>query len=66
MWTVRDIAAETGRKPAALIEDYLRHQPIPGMMAPRDLTATYLFLASEGAADITGQAINVDRGHFIG
>jgi 3-hydroxybutyrate dehydrogenase len=36
------------------------------MMAPRDLAAAYLFLASEGAADITGQAINVDRGHFIG
>ena len=66
MWTVRDIAAETGRTPAALIGDYLRHQPIPGMMAPRDLAATYLFLASEAADDITGQAINVDRGHFIG
>jgi 3-hydroxybutyrate dehydrogenase len=66
MWTLREIAEETGRPPAALIEDYLRHQPIPGMMAPRDLAAAYLFLASEGAADITGQAINVDRGHFIG
>jgi NAD(P)-dependent dehydrogenase (short-subunit alcohol dehydrogenase family) len=66
MWTVRQIAMETGRRPADLIEDYLRFQPIPGMMAPRDLAATYLFLASEGAADITGQALNVDRGHFIG
>jgi 3-hydroxybutyrate dehydrogenase len=66
MWTVRQIAAETGRQPEALIEDYLRSQPIPGMMAPHDLAATYLFLASEAAADITGQALNVDRGHFIG
>ena len=66
MWTVRQIAGETGRPPAALIQDYLRFQPIPGMMSPRDLAATYLFLASEGAGDITGQALNVDRGHFIG
>jgi NAD(P)-dependent dehydrogenase (short-subunit alcohol dehydrogenase family) len=66
LWTVRQIADETGRKPADLLGEYLRLQPIPGMMAPRDLAATYLFLASEGAADITGQALNVDRGHFIG
>jgi NAD(P)-dependent dehydrogenase (short-subunit alcohol dehydrogenase family) len=66
MWTVREIAEEVGREPGALIDDYLRPQPIPGMMAPRDLAAAYLFLASNGAANITGQAINVDRGHFIG
>lgn len=66
MWTARQIAEENGRPPEALIDDYLRFQPIPGMMAPRDLAATYLFLASEGAGDITGQALNVDRGHFIG
>jgi 3-hydroxybutyrate dehydrogenase len=66
MWTVRQIAEETGRSPDSLVEDYLRFQPIPGMMAPRDLAAAYLFLASEAAGDITGQALNVDRGHFIG
>jgi 3-hydroxybutyrate dehydrogenase len=66
LWTVRQIAGETGREPADLIEEYLRAQPIPGMMAPRDLVATYLFLASDAAGDITGQALNVDRGHVIG
>jgi 3-hydroxybutyrate dehydrogenase len=66
LWTVRQIAGETGRKPTDLIDEYLHAQPIPGMMAPRDLVATYLFLASDAAGDITGQALNVDRGHVIG
>jgi NAD(P)-dependent dehydrogenase (short-subunit alcohol dehydrogenase family) len=66
LWTVRDIARTEGRTVDDLIASYTQHQPRPGMMRPSDLAATYLFLASDGAADITGQAINVDRGHFIG
>lgn len=66
MWTVRQIATQQGRQAEALIDDYLRHQPLPGMMSIDDVAGTYLFLASEAARDITGQAINVDRGHFIG
>ena len=66
MWTVRQIAAQQGRKAEALVDDYLRHQPLPGMMSIEDVASAYLFLASDAARDITGQAINVDRGHFIG
>lgn len=66
MWTVRQIAAQQGRQAEALIDDYLRHQPLPGMMSIEDVAGAYLFLASDAARDITGQAINVDRGHFIG
>ena len=66
MWSVREIAAREGRPTQALIGEYLQHQPLPGMMAPGDVVGTYLFLASEAARDITGQAINVDRGSFIG
>jgi 3-hydroxybutyrate dehydrogenase len=34
-------------------------------MEPADMADTYLFLASSGGANITGQAINVDRGEVM-
>lgn len=39
-------------------------QDIPGLMSPADVASLYLFLASDLAANITGQAINVDRGEL--
>lgn len=66
MWTIRAEAAELGIPVPELVDRYLGSQPIPGMMAPAAMAPTYLFLASDGAADITGQAFNVDRGSFIG
>lgn len=36
-----------------------------GYLQPEDIASTYLFLASEGAADITGQCIHVDRGDVM-
>lgn len=66
MWTVRAIADEQNRPVEALLSEYVAAQPLPGVMATTDLVGTYLFLASSAAKDITGQAINVDRGSFIG
>ncbi len=66
MWTVRDEAAATGVPVEALVDDYLRGQPIAGVMTTSAIAPTYLFLASDAAADITGQCIGVDRGSFIG
>jgi len=37
-------------------------QDIAGVMAPQDVASLYLFLASDLAANITGQSVNVDRG----
>jgi 3-hydroxybutyrate dehydrogenase len=37
-------------------------QALPGLMEPGDMAATYLFLASDGARNITGQSLGVDRG----
>jgi 3-hydroxybutyrate dehydrogenase len=34
-------------------------------MEPCDVASAYLFLASDQAANITGQAINVDRGELM-
>jgi NAD(P)-dependent dehydrogenase (short-subunit alcohol dehydrogenase family) len=37
-------------------------QALPGLMEPDDVASLYLFLASDLAKNITGQAVNVDRG----
>jgi 3-hydroxybutyrate dehydrogenase len=34
-------------------------------MEPADVASTYLFLASELAGNVTGQAWNVDRGEVM-
>jgi 3-hydroxybutyrate dehydrogenase len=34
-------------------------------MDPADVASLYLFLASDQARDITGQAVNVDRGEVM-
>ena len=39
-----------------------RGQALPGLMEPDDVASLYLFLASDHAKNITGQAVNVDRG----
>ncbi len=47
---------------AALLEDIVGAQALPGLMDPADMAGTYLFLASDLAANITGQSLGVDRG----
>ncbi len=56
------MAAKTGAKPDALLAEIVAAQAIGGLMEPADVAGLYLFLASDAAANITGQAINVDRG----
>ncbi len=41
---------------------FLKDQPIPRMSEPEEVAAAVLFLASDDAATITGQALNVDSG----
>ena len=40
-------------------------QVLPGLLEPDDLAAPYLWLASEGAKDMTGQALMLDRGEVM-
>lgn len=56
------IAAEAGRDEGALLDEIVAGQALPGLMEPPDMAATYLFLASDLAANITGQSLGVDRG----
>lgn len=56
------MAQLNGVSEAALLEDIVGAQALPGLMEPADMAGTYLFLASEFAANITGQSLGADRG----
>lgn len=60
-----EIARRGGEAPEACLEGIMATQAFPGLMEPGDLASTYLFLASEEAANITGQTLNVDRGELM-
>jgi len=65
MRSLGKMAARDGRDEQALLDDITGTQAISGLMQPDDVAAPYLFLASDGAANITGQALNVDRGELM-
>jgi NAD(P)-dependent dehydrogenase (short-subunit alcohol dehydrogenase family) len=49
--------------PPDVVESATRHMVLrPGLIPPEDIAGIYLFLASPAAAQITGQALSVDRG----
>jgi len=62
MRSLARMAAEAGRDAQALLDEIVAGQALPGLMEPADMAPTYLFLASDMAAHITGQSIGVDRG----
>ncbi len=48
-----------------MLEEILSAQALPGLMEPEDVAGLYLFLASDQASSVTGQAYNVDRGEVM-
>jgi 3-hydroxybutyrate dehydrogenase len=57
------IAARTGRTEAEVVASVEAAQPLPGgLMEPRDIVGPYLYLASDLAANVTGQTLGIDRG----
>jgi NAD(P)-dependent dehydrogenase (short-subunit alcohol dehydrogenase family) len=57
------IAARTGRSEADVVASVEAAQALSGgLMEPPDVTGPYLFLASDLAANVTGQTLGVDRG----
>lgn len=65
MLSLANMSKRTGRKEAELLDEITGAQVLPGLMEPDDMAAAYLYLASDGARDITGQAIMVDRGEVM-
>lgn len=64
MLSLRRMSETTGRTEADMLDDILKGQILPGLMQPDDIAGPYLFLASDLAANITGQSLGIDRGEF--
>lgn len=65
MNSLREMAIASGRSEVDVAAELSAAQVLPGLMAPQDIAELYLFLASNSAANITGQAINIDRGEVM-
>lgn len=65
MRTLRLTAEKEGWSEADMESEIVAAQSLAGLMEPADMAGAYLFLASDAAANITGQAINADRGEVM-
>ena len=59
------MSTRAGRTEQSMHDDILAGQVLGGLMEPDDVVALYLFLASDGAASITGQSYGIDRGEVM-
>ncbi len=60
------VSEKAGVSEEEMLDDILAAQALPGLMEPEDVASLYLFLASDLARNVTGQAVNVDRGEVMG
>jgi 3-hydroxybutyrate dehydrogenase len=65
MLSLKNMSLRTGRSEDDLLAEIVGAQVLPGLLEPDDLAAPYLFLASDGARDMTGQALMLDRGEVM-
>ncbi|MHA1600703.1 MAG: SDR family NAD(P)-dependent oxidoreductase [Alphaproteobacteria bacterium] len=65
MRSLSEMAKRENRSEDDLLAEIVGAQAIDGLMEPEDMAATYLFLASDAANNITGQAFTVDRGETM-
>ena len=63
--SLEEVSARAGMEEEDMLDEILSAQALPGLMEPSDVASTYLFLASDHAASVTGQAWNVDRGEVM-
>lgn len=65
MKSLKKMSLSTGRSEADLLAEITGAQVLPGLLEPEDMVPLYLFLASDAARDITGQAMMLDRGEVM-
>ena len=63
--SVAAIAEKTGRTREAALAEFTKSNPQGRLIQPREVASTVLWLASPGAASITGQAIAVAGGEVM-
>ncbi len=63
--SLTEVAAHAEISEDEMLSQILAGQALPGLMEPEDVANLYLFLASDLARNITGQAVNVDRGEVM-
>jgi 3-hydroxybutyrate dehydrogenase len=63
--SLSEVARRAGVSEQESLDAILAGQALPGLMEPGDVVSAYLFLASDLACNVTGQALNVDRGEVM-
>lgn len=63
--SLHSMAAAQNRSPDAVEREVLSHQALPGMLSPADIMGVYLFLASDDAKALTGQALVASNGEVM-
>jgi 3-hydroxybutyrate dehydrogenase len=63
--SLAEVSARAQLSEDEMLDEILAGQALPGLMEPEDVANLYLFLASDFASNITGQAVNVDRGEVM-
>ncbi len=63
--SLTEVSGRAGTSEEVMLEQILAAQSLPGLMQPDDVASLYLFLASDMARNITGQAVNADRGEVM-
>ena len=63
--TLSKMSQSSGRPEDDLLKEIIAGQVLDGLLEPDDMAAIYLYLASDGARDITGQAYHLDRGEVM-
>ncbi len=63
--SLAEVSARADISEDDMLGQILAGQALPGLMEPEDVANLYLFLASDLASNITGQAVNVDRGEVM-
>ena len=63
--SIRNVAAKTGRTPAAARAEFVKSNPQGRIVQPQEVAATVQWLCSAGAAALTGQSISVSGGEVM-
>ena len=65
MLSLKNMADRSGKPESDLLDEITGAQVLDGLMVPADTSSLYLYLASDVASNVTGQAYMLDRGEVM-